>query len=546
MAEIAKAGKCPAGGYVAIQQKLLDKEDINCPACIEFMKTYKVCPNQLDIAVERALQGEALSSEKDPKAAEPEVQVREDAEEAQQEEAVEPEDPFDFAKSLAPTITLLSPGDHGRKLPFRCNICKTAGFPDGKIGELNKASSVRYFLTNHINSGMHQENLRKIQAAKEQDMVQCNGLLVNEPIRSNRLYSLRREFHLWASMSNIEKFAKHTYFQEANTSSWRVKSHKCLTKCVPDRLGSNVCDECLKLGSCHGISRTVSKFGMKYWPAKLLNARLFLEPEVALEVEAEIRKSGTYDCDGPRLEKILKCSAWQLQQVVRASWTSHPNEAATEAYKDFVATVVQPCLHINPRSLPDSFASTLARFSACLASGHMAESEAANLRLAVAHLGGVFEAHPLLQGMSLQCLRKIDKTSRGVTVMTGRKSKDCTNAEINLVQDAGLTLAIAACNKQLAKKFPASITDHYCSSTHIPSICISTCCIINYHHVSSCVILFMILYDDPALVSVCCHQRQGSGWMWGCQMPSTSFRRCRCPQRLWRCVFQERWKRTGI
>ena len=165
-------------------------------------------------------------------------------------------------------------------------------------------------------------------------------------------------------------------------------------------------------------------------------------------------RQGRNACDPPKMEKQLTCTTWQLQQIVRASWTSFPQESITEVQKDFIATVVHPCLHINPRSLPDSFTTTLAKFSACLASGHMAESEAANLRLALAHLGGTFEAHPLLQGMSLQCLRKIDKEGRG---MQGRKPKDWTNAEMILAQDAGLTLAMACGNKQLAKKLPACI-----------------------------------------------------------------------------------------
>ena len=55
-------------------------------------------------------------------------------------------------------------------------------------------------------------------------------------------------------------------------------------------------------------------------------------------------------------------------------------------------------------------------------------------------------------GLALQCRRMLDKKSRGITSMRGRRSAE-SEREAALISDAGLQLSLAACNSSLALSF---------------------------------------------------------------------------------------------
>ena len=447
MSEVKKATECPDKGYRQLKIKLLQGLTPSCEACKQLLKERGFQPEKLQELAEGNMPGQPPEEvEEKPHEAAAEQQDDADADDQPQE----PTDPFEYAKSLAPIITLLEPGDCGRKLPYQCSICKTAGYPNGKIGDLVRPASIKHFLKNHINSNCHQRALQR-QRVAESNLVDCGGLRVGLPAQGGWLFEMKREFHQWASMTNIERFAKHSYSHDANGAGWTIKHFQCARQCRLDPTRGAICDQCQILSKANQVVRTVHKFGLKYWLARLLNAKIFHTPEVQKEVEDEFKVSGTWKYDPKRAEVFLNLKVWQLQQVVRQSWSSHTKESSTSAYKDFVESVVNPALHVNPQSLPDSFSTVLAKWSACLASGQVPDSDAANLRLASAHLGGAFNASPLLQGISLQCLRKLDKEARNIQTMRGRKCKE-SSAEASLVEDAGLTLAMACCNKALARQ----------------------------------------------------------------------------------------------
>ena len=73
-----------------------------------------------------------------------------------------------------------------------------------------------------------------------------------------------------------------------------------------------------------------------------------------------------------------------------------------------------------------------------------------NLGLAKAMLDGKLNENPLCQGLLVQCLRTLDKKSRGVSTGAGRH-KNCNDAETKLVEDAALAMAILGHNTSLCK-----------------------------------------------------------------------------------------------
>lgn len=161
-----------------------------------------------------------------------------------------------MSPGLAPKIELLSAGTFNKRLPYRCNVCITKRQPNGKIGDCVNARSIKHFLTQHLQSDMHIKNLRKVAAKCGEEAVECQGLSVSDP-QAQSLYDFRAEFALWAGMSNLKAFAKHSYWQNANSDEWFIRSYKCTKKCKPKEGCRPTCSECLQLGHPRGVSRSL-------------------------------------------------------------------------------------------------------------------------------------------------------------------------------------------------------------------------------------------------------------------------------------------------
>ena len=66
-----------------------------------------------------------------------------------------------------------------------------------------------------------------------------------------------------------------------------------------------------------------------------------------------------------------------------------------------------------------------------------------NALIAKAAVTQKLDAHPMMQGILVRCLRRLDKESRGITSNRGRSA--CLNeTEHRLIQDAALSLAVAS------------------------------------------------------------------------------------------------------
>ena len=452
-----KAEKCPAGGFVKMQTALIQGDDWECQICKTLLSKRGFKNEDLQKNIVEAIelgkttvdQGHTAAAQEGQAAESPEVPEGQLVEECQVDEM----DAFEYMKQFSPHIELLEAGTLGRKLPFKCHLCKTRGFPQGKIGDLCNINCMRSFIDRHVKSRKHQDALAAFnQEAAGPVMEPCEGVWLDDPGTSGHLYEIRREFDVWAKLANIKRFARHSYQHDANRDTWHLRAQKCQHEC--ERLaeeGPVVCRECMNLGKCKSVSKTVMKFSYKFWPARWLSARLWHTQDAVRELETEIRESGSYKADPARFEQLMNLNLWQLQQVVRAGWESSPEDWATEASRDFLQICVRPCLLTNVQTVPKNLVDVAARFSAALASGRANDADAVNIRIAAACLDGRMDEHPFLQGVALQCLRMVEKNRRGIETMSGRRSLESAK-EADLIRQAGLTMAINCGNKRLAQK----------------------------------------------------------------------------------------------
>ena len=210
---------CQEKGFVSLQTKLVKGELPTCPACLEFLKVQnfdmetlqaRLNPEQVGHPEKDAPNAGALADEDDA-------------------------DPLSYAKKMYPVIVPLPPGSFGKKLPYRCTLCKTARWPGGKVGDLcaRKSESVRGFLDSHLNSQMHislSQGKRHLGNSQQTD---CCGLEVNDTTRSGPLGNVwKSEFETWIAMTNLEQFGRHIYWQEKSKDgqSWFIRSQTCKKK----------------------------------------------------------------------------------------------------------------------------------------------------------------------------------------------------------------------------------------------------------------------------------------------------------------------------
>ena len=78
-----------------------------------------------------------------------------------------------------------------------------------------------------------------------------------------------------------------------------------------------------------------------------------------------------------------------------------------------------------------------------------------NIAIADASIGGKLQGHPVLQGLALSCLHRLDRESVGASLVgpKGNSSAMSTEQGMLLAQEAGATLALAGASDHLLKIF---------------------------------------------------------------------------------------------
>lgn len=485
-----KINHCSNGGYVSLQEKLIYKLSnshavylAQCKACQELLDFCKFNEDDLQSVVSMFLNGE--EPEPVPQAAEVEGTDQDeqgegkpkrkakrkqehgkektknatDMEKEGEAAADSDEDPFAYAKAQAPTIELLPPGQHGKKFPYRCTLCVTKTWPEGKVGDCcaAKTSTVKHFISQHINSQTHQMRLKRQSQEAPAVEVDCEGLPISDAELAGHLYTWRTDFTHWAGMASFGKYAKHTYWYVASEDSWYIRAQGCSKRCeYVNTRNHQCCKECIALGSAHSVVRSVARFSVKFFSARLLCARLFQGSTGADAVEKEICESQLYAHDPKKMRGIMQLESSKLQQFVRASFLSESPTGMSSAARTFNASVVSPCLQCRVDNVPEQLADVVARFDAIICGGQATEQDTANIKIAAGALSGSLEGHPLIHGLSLQCFRQVSKLQKGIETMRGRRFKESALEE-QLIRDAGLQLSMASGNKELAQMFGLAV-----------------------------------------------------------------------------------------
>ena len=138
----------------------------------------------------------------------------------------------------------------------------------------------------------------------------------------------------------------------------------------------------------------------------------------------EMKVSAAVKKDPKTYDSITKLSNPELLQLVRLSWMAQSQQYLSPSGLQFVQSVVEPCLKCVVHRVPDNLADVIAKFSQCIASGQCTDSEVARIKIACGAIDGSMEDHPLLSGISLQCLRMLEKAERGIMTLKGRRSSE--------------------------------------------------------------------------------------------------------------------------
>lgn len=168
-----------------------------------------------------------------------------------------------------------------------------------------------------------------------------------------------------------------------------------------------------------------------------------------------IRSSPLCASGDGKIRELLELDCGKLQYWVRTSWLC--DGTGNKQLENYVASCVRPAVKCNLASVPKNMQEITAKFEAIIRGGLASEEDIASFKVACAAAKGELAMHPLVLGLSLQCHRLVEKETRGICHMQGRRSKESPH-EAALIADAGLSLAIAGANMSLARQFgvPAS------------------------------------------------------------------------------------------
>ncbi len=189
------------------------------------------------------------------------------------------------------------------------------------------------------------------------------------------------------------------------------------------------------------MKRQVSRLMFKIHAANLLNRMLYSVPEEVDAMRTSILDTHFGKTHRCYLEKIIALKTPELQRLVRKAFTHMPGNGVPPGMKNFIETVVTPCLRVHVGSVDERIPSFAADFLASLKSRSTTDAEEINLSIAVAAASGKLEQNPFMQGLLVKCLRTLEREEKGLSTR-GRHGH--SELERNLISDAALTLSMSS------------------------------------------------------------------------------------------------------
>ena len=185
--------------------------------------------------------------------------------------------------------------------------------------------------------------------------------------------------------------------------------------------------------------------------ARLLESRLFWSDEQQEELLGQFRETFLYKSAKSKYDEKLSISNEELQAEVRKSFSRFPPGYTSDMLRNFINRVVQPCLSVNVSDCNSELRELTCMFQAKLVSGKLSEFSELCARIAKATCEGKFSQRPAIMGLMLQCLESVDREGRGIRTMKG--ARKLTNAEHDLVNEAGSLLALNNCSEGMMRQF---------------------------------------------------------------------------------------------
>ncbi|CAK9013633.1 unnamed protein product [Durusdinium trenchii] len=455
---VKSAASCVEGGFVSFKDKLLSKTEIKCTACQTLVDMHVTSVDDF-ISHTETLSVVAVDKAGQEAQNEPRNHPRQ-TEEEEIEACMKYLGQFPEIEALTKTM----PNVPGIRLFYRCLICKTRRQKDGKLNKLGrpKLKSVQHFLEQHFDSNTHVKNMRAAhQAAADQDgsaetdSQTCKGYCASDPKSTGALKSYLEDFKRWTHFTSLSETASHKYYTDLTSDSWYIKSKNCLGNFSSPSL---CCSACNILGDARkGVVRYVSRFSFKYNAATLLSKRMFSLEDEAQKFLTSLAETTFGRVHVKRWKRISDLQTHQLQKCVRQMWQKNQVQTETPAFEVFRSSVVVPCLSVQSKSINERMTTLFAGFANALSSEDMTELQQVNFQIAQAAIGGQLDRNPLIQGILVQCLRKLDKEGRGINTLRGRRGA-CTDTEVTLIEDAAMTLTMASCNRALAQEMGQNAT----------------------------------------------------------------------------------------
>ena len=391
----SKLSLCSRNPYQNLQILVLENKPVSCQICQRMLQKFQFNRDDLEKVIQACLRGERQVSCRNyhvPKDAVEKIEEPEDEEDVtldvltqkapatkrRKKTKMDPEAEREAIQKWIDDLgcfKLLPPGTYGKKVPYRCLLCKTPQWPNGFVGEADcvKLDSIQYFLGKHMTCRRHrQESAKEIVSDVREEAV-CTGISLDDPECSGLLYEFREEVALWIDLSNLDVYARHQY-QKTKKESWIIKASQCIG-CYDTsaRQPAGACKECLKMTTRSGIVKNVLRFMRKYWVAHLLNVKLFSGQKVFDEYLAKVKETNLYQAYRPYFDTHLSYTTWQMQQFVSVSFLS--DNWVGPSLQSFIDTMVRPCTSINVQSVPAQLHDVIARFTAIIRGDEASEQD---------------------------------------------------------------------------------------------------------------------------------------------------------------------------
>lgn len=244
----------------------------------------------------------------------------------------------------------------------------------------------------------------------------------------------------------------HEYQLDLNTMNVTIRHRNCtgfanIPPASPER---PVCKLCEGIGKDRYVLKTLVNFATKYAAASLLRIKLFFPDREPEEIK-RLKSSDFYVAGTTKdLDAICQESIELLQRRVRSGFLCIPVRSQSKNMREFISCVVKPSLEINPHDWNSQVAMNSRNIAQRLQSRTLSSVEDVELKMACKIANGTLRNNAVLQGLLCSLIEFSERQSRGLSTM---RHLNLSDVEMDLISEAGVTLSLAAGNKQLLKMF---------------------------------------------------------------------------------------------